>query len=320
MPQNLSKTWAILRWLPLLLPLMGLQRCPISGPNPIPTLTCNAVAIQISPGECVEITNPCGDNQWHRLDSFRLDDSLPEVYTRSERNPRKRFLCAATGAQPVTNEPVDYFYQNPTDYGEGTFTVTVGQGITVTASATPTLINPGAASQLDAFVTNGAAPVTFSWTPAGSLDDPTFQSPIATPINTTNYVVTVTDSMGLTASAAVTVNVGAMVTVTADSPIDAGQSSNLLAIAAGGIPPYTFEWSPAGSLDDPTSQSPVATPANTTEYDVTLTDSFGAAGLWLGDRGGEYRGERERQSLLDRFRRTVPAHGERERRTAAVYV
>ena len=125
-------------------------------------------------------------------------------------------------------------------------------------------------------MTNGTPPFTFSWTPADSLDDPMSQSPIATPTYSTNYVVTVTDSMGLTAGAVVTVNVGVAVTVTADSPIDPGQSSNLLANAAGGSPPNTFDWSPAAGLDDPTSQSPVATPTNTTEYDVTITDSLGA--------------------------------------------
>lgn len=59
------------------------------------------------------------------------------------------------------------------------------------------------------------------------------------------------------------------VTVSNDS-ICAGQSVQLNAevIGAG---PFSFNWSPSGSLDDPTSQNPIATPLSPTTYSVTIT-------------------------------------------------
>lgn len=54
-----------------------------------------------------------------------------------------------------------------------------------------------------------------------------------------------------------------------DSTICVGQS---LVLAAPGNPQGEFEWTPAAALDDATSQAPIATPLETTEYCYTYTD------------------------------------------------
>jgi hypothetical protein len=54
-----------------------------------------------------------------------------------------------------------------------------------------------------------------------------------------------------------------------------GQSSLLTANALGGLPPRTYLWSPATGLSDPSSSSPIATPASTTVYSVVVTDALG---------------------------------------------
>jgi gliding motility-associated-like protein len=59
---------------------------------------------------------------------------------------------------------------------------------------------------------------------------------------------------------------------TSASPICSGQSATLMANVYG-VGPYTYAWSPAGSLDDATLQSPVATPSTTTTYTVTITSA-----------------------------------------------
>ena len=46
--------------------------------------------------------------------------------------------------------------------------------------------------------------------------------------------------------------------------------------ASGGTAPYTYSWSPAASLDNPSSANPTASPAVPTTYTVTVTDSTGA--------------------------------------------
>lgn len=57
-------------------------------------------------------------------------------------------------------------------------------------------------------------------------------------------------------------------------PICRGQSANLTATASG-TGPFSYAWSPAGTLDDPTSATPVATPNTTTTYTVDITTPTG---------------------------------------------
>jgi hypothetical protein len=68
----------------------------------------------------------------------------------------------------------------------------------------------------------------------------------------------------LTATATATVN-----------PICAGSSSQLNVNRAGGLGPFTYLWSPATGLSNPNIINPLATPATTTTYNVTVTDNLG---------------------------------------------
>ncbi|MDP1621792.1 MAG: T9SS type A sorting domain-containing protein [Bacteroidales bacterium] len=52
-----------------------------------------------------------------------------------------------------------------------------------------------------------------------------------------------------------------------------GQSSQLEASVLGGTPPFTYFWTPAGSLSNPGIANPVATPDATTTYKVVVTDN-----------------------------------------------
>jgi gliding motility-associated-like protein len=57
--------------------------------------------------------------------------------------------------------------------------------------------------------------ISFLWTPAESLSNPAIANPIATPVATTNYLVTITDQLGCQATDEVTVSVIDDFTVTA---------------------------------------------------------------------------------------------------------
>ena len=85
--------------------------------------------------------------------------------------------------------------------------------IEVTVTADPEVIEFGESSQLTAVAIGGTGVYTYSWEPADSLNYANIANPVATPGMTTEYVVTVTDSQGTTAQAAVIVTVNPGVNV-----------------------------------------------------------------------------------------------------------
>ncbi len=86
----------------------------------------------------------------------------------------------------------------------------------------------------------------------------------------------VTDSVIVGATTSVTftwaplvANAGSAKTVGDGYPVVIGGSPT----ASGGNGEYTYGWSPATGLDDPTAANPVASPTETTVYTVTVTDT-----------------------------------------------
>jgi hypothetical protein len=58
-----------------------------------------------------------------------------------------------------------------------------------------------------------------------------------------------------------------------DKTVALGWDVMLEGSASGGAPPYTYSWSPATGLTDPDAAQPTASPAATTSYTLTVTDS-----------------------------------------------
>jgi len=84
-----------------------------------------------------------------------------------------------------------------------TVTITVNPLPVVTVSS-DTLICAGSSATLSA-----SGGVSYSWTPAGSLNNPNVSNPVATPTMQTTYTVTVTDANGCTNDGQVTVSLNA---------------------------------------------------------------------------------------------------------------
>jgi len=126
-------------------------------------------------------------------------------------------------------------------------------------------ICPGVPYQLEA---SGGS--VYQWTPADVLDDPTIPNPMATILETTVFTVIISDSCGAD-TVTVTLPVFDSDIQTSNDTISCSGDSVMLFVSGG----VQYLWSPAASLDNPTSSTPIATPAQTTTYDVAITTSDG---------------------------------------------
>lgn len=74
--------------------------------------------------------------------------------------------------------------------------------------------------QGDAIQLNGTGAMFYLWSPAAGLDDPNIPNPMASPVITTTYLLTVTDDFGCTDTASVTINVIITVPPVVITPVD----------------------------------------------------------------------------------------------------
>ncbi len=113
---------------------------------------------------------------------------------------------------------------------------------------------------------------SYSWSPANGLDDPFSANPIASPVVTTPYTVTV-EKNGCFKTDQV------LVEVLPSPPVDAGETKRLCAGSTGGVvlggpgnnPFATFQWAPTTGLTNPTDPNTLATPTETTIYQLCAT-------------------------------------------------
>lgn len=121
---------------------------------------------------------------------------------------------------------------------------------------------------------NATGALTYSWTPAATLNNSQQANPTASPKTTTTYTVTGTTSFGCTATDQVTVQVNPapfITSITPDTVICKNTSLPLVVNSNGS----GFAWTNATTLNDPTIYNPVATPVqNSTKYIVTVTDAI----------------------------------------------
>ncbi|HLP28585.1 MAG TPA: hypothetical protein VK147_08095 [Candidatus Didemnitutus sp.] len=108
------------------------------------------------------------------------------------------------------------------------------------------------------------------WSPVTGLSDPSAPSPIASPTQTTTYVL-----RALTGTCesldTVTVFVSSLnVSISPDTTICRGEFTTLRASGA-----VRYEWSPPTGLSDPTRDQPLASPQTTTRYTVRGFDQLG---------------------------------------------
>lgn len=226
------------------------------------TVTVNVVAAQ-DPGADASVT-VCGSGT-----AFNLTDSLGGTP-----------VAGGSWTAPGGAAHSDVF--DPAVDANGIYTYTVAGGTACEATATVTVAVqvPAANAGVDQALCIGdtvqlaaTGGTTFLWSPSATLSDVNIADPLAFPLATTTYTVSVTDGLGCIAldSMVVTVNLLPVVNAGADAAICAGANANL-----GGTPTgpssSTYQWSPGAGLNNSTAANPIAQPAGTTTYTVLVTD------------------------------------------------
>jgi len=97
-------------------------------------------------------------------------------------------------------------------YGQGTITLTVEQAAPLKADAgADATIGKGTSATLggNPSALEGYGSYTYLWSPATGLDNPALANPVATPTETTTYLLTVTDAQNCSATDEMTLTVDA---------------------------------------------------------------------------------------------------------------
>ncbi|MFH0864576.1 MAG: gliding motility-associated C-terminal domain-containing protein, partial [Bacteroidota bacterium] len=94
-----------------------------------------------------------------------------------------------------------------------------------------------------------------------------------------DYSVIASNICGSDTSAFIIVDIYQSPSVDAGDSITiiAGASTTLTATATDGTSPYTYNWNPPSTLDNPLVQNPVASPLETTTYTIIVTDANGCS-------------------------------------------
>ncbi|MFN3952728.1 MAG: PKD domain-containing protein, partial [Thermaurantimonas sp.] len=135
------------------------------------------------------------------------------------------------------------------------------------------------AVQLSGSASGGSGTLLIQWSPATGLNNTNVLNPIVSGLTSnTWYYLTVTDSIGCSATDSVLISVNPMLTAFAgnDTLVCSGSQFQLQATALGGAGGYQFSWSPTTGLSNPNIANPTVTIGNASQHYVLLvTDSIG---------------------------------------------
>lgn len=127
-------------------------------------------------------------------------------------------------------------------------------------------ICPGTTVTIGANADSGIAPITYQWSPAGEVSNPTSPVVSVTPTVTTTYTVTATETGGCSVSADVTVNVDTIAQVEFGDDVNLCPENAPYTLGVPGGPYTTYIWS--NGLTTPTIQV-----STTDSFSVTVTNS-----------------------------------------------
>lgn len=107
---------------------------------------------------------------------------------------------------------------------------------------------------------------TYSWSPTAGLSNPNIANPTASPLVSTNYVVTGTTIGGCIAKDTVAISILSRPTITITSDTIICKNSSIRLNASGAS---SYSWAPATELDNAFIPNPLASPSSATTYYLT---------------------------------------------------
>jgi gliding motility-associated-like protein len=172
----------------------------------------------------------------------------------------------------------------------GVYSVLVTDGLGCIQTTVVNLVDPAAVSatvssishvscfgQRNGSITVGAvggrAPYSYSWSTT-----PVQNGPTATNLPSGSYTVLVTDANGCftTAGGLVLQPTSPLIAQITPPPAQCpGERFQIFGNGIGGTPPYTYAWTPATGLSNPTAQNPFVTYVISTSYTLIVTDANG---------------------------------------------
>ncbi|HEY0680015.1 MAG TPA: gliding motility-associated C-terminal domain-containing protein [Chitinophagaceae bacterium] len=128
----------------------------------------------------------------------------------------------------------------------------------------------GASSSLQAI-----GGVSYSWSPAAGLSSTTISNPIASPTDTTRYVVKITNQFGCSDSIPLTVNVWKKPVANAGPDKITREGSPVVLTGAASGTDVTYYWTPPLGLNDPGALTPVALLMDDMTYTLNVVSGKG---------------------------------------------
>lgn len=150
----------------------------------------------------------------------------------------------------------------------------INNQINVEVRPEPAILNADSAACAGTIVElMASAGQSYQWSGPG-ITDPSLQNQIITLNGDGLYIVSITDDAGCDGIDSFQVNVlenpiaeaGTDTTLCENSAFQLGEDNN---------PDYTYSWSPANAVDDPTASNPTITNTTINQFFVTVTNTFG---------------------------------------------
>lgn len=146
-------------------------------------------------------------------------------------------------------------------------------------TADPGYFCTGGSSQLNVNHDGGYGPFSYLWSPSDYLSDSTVSNPLASPLVSTWYYVTVTDALGDNATDSIwlerLVSLGAVVNISASAnPSEPGESVTFSATSSNGGLNAEYQWYINGQVQTIGPASITYIPQNNDEIFCTLTSSY----------------------------------------------